>query len=218
MTAPAPQDKRHFHWKTFIVVAALVAVLVWAAIPQITICVIGGPVLRTVSNGRQIFLASFNMAQDALQSGDPLLGWPGELAFSAANPVTDLPAFVERLVQFDYVKRSDVGQLFAAPEVPTYSGAGKFTGTNSAFKVYLVTGTDVNNTVFLGTKNFTFNRGLDAAAVPYGDKDFVMVRKGGDAVSLHKQQALDPNIIGYMPGHHTAEDPGVETGKNVWKD
>ena len=100
-----------------LVVIAIIAILAALAVPQITSALLRGQMVQTVNNEKQIFLATFSMANDYAVNQDPKLGWPGDLAISTDSPVTSLSEFVKRLELYDYVKKADVGKIFAAPGV-----------------------------------------------------------------------------------------------------
>src|SRR4051812_44228174 len=92
-----------------LVVIAIIAILAALAVPQITSALLRGQMVQTVNNEKQIFLATFSMANDYAVNQDPKLGWPGDLAISTDSPVTSLSEFVKRLELYDYVKKADVG-------------------------------------------------------------------------------------------------------------
>jgi prepilin-type N-terminal cleavage/methylation domain-containing protein len=200
-----------------LVVIAIIAILASIAIPQIAVGLLRGQMVQTLSNARQIHLATLNMANDYAVTQNSKLGWPGDLAKSSDEPVTNLPQFVKRLEQFDYVKKSDLGRIFSAPGIRAYDGTGEFSSQNSAFKIYKVTDADVSNVLFCATKNYTFNEGLDATTAPYADKGFVILRKGGDAIPYYNRQSALNKNIGFMPGSSTQDSPGTESDANTWK-
>ena len=217
MSDTAPQNRRHIPWVTLLAWTFVVVALGWTLVPKLIDLARPREYYPLVSNARQIFIASLNMANDFSVNNDPHLGWPGDLAVSPTDPVHNLSDFAERIVKYDYVKRADLDKLFAGPGVPHYPGTGVFGGKYSAFKIYLSREDDTSEVLFCATKNFTLGKGLDASAVPYGDRGAVVVHKGGDAWSITKIEALDPTKIGVMPGHKTAADPGEETSANVWR-
>ena len=174
--------------------------------------------LQGVNNGKQITILANAMALDQSSTGDPKLGWPGDLAL-AVDPgaqITSLDSYVQRLMTYDYIKAQDVGKVFGGPGLPVWSGTGTFAYTNSAWKVFKVLGSDGGNTVFLESKNYTFNTPLSGATAPYGDTGFVIARKDSSATSYQKQQAQNVMQIGYLTG--TADpsptNPGVESQAN----
>src|SRR5207248_11612666 len=48
-------------------------------------------------------------------------------------------------------------------------------------------------TLFTATKNYTYDTALASTNSPFGDKGFVVVRKGGDASILRKNNATAPS-------------------------
>lgn len=169
-------------------------------------------VYATLNRARQIHQAAYRMVLDNADDPDPDLGWPGELAESATNPISTTGQYVERMVDHRYLDRGSLAKLFAGPDVSVYPGTGPFQGKYSAFNVYKVTGNDPDNAIFLATKNFTYGSALDPTK-PYGDKGCMIMRKGGDALLLTAGQAMTKNV-GVMPGG-TADDPGEQNGKTL---
>jgi hypothetical protein len=66
------------------------------------------------------------------------------------------------------------------------------TGT-PGLKVYELKDGDSANTIFAVSNNYTYNTALDPTKSPFGDKGFVVIRKGGDCLSLRKNNALAAN-------------------------
>ncbi|MDQ2868857.1 MAG: hypothetical protein M3R59_10705 [Verrucomicrobiota bacterium] len=63
------------------------------------------------------------------------------------------------------------------------------------------------STIFAVTNNYTYDTALSSTASPYGDKGFVVQRKGGDASIFKKAQATATstgaafqNLVGRLPG------------------
>lgn len=157
-----------------------------------------------------------SMVTDGNAKGDPSLGWPGDL--KAKGRITTLADYVNILVRGGYLKPNDL-HIFSGAGYEAYKGT-LTSGSNGvlspafedekncAFKIFLVKEADSSNTIFLASKNYTYNSALDDKAKPFGDKGFVVVRKGGDARILKKTQAKSNNlhqIIGTLPGGGTAE-------------
>ena len=59
--------------------------------------------------------------------------------------------------------------------------------------MYRIRESDASNTIFAVSANYTYNTALAQSAVPYGDKGFVVMRKGGDASVFRKNQATQTN-------------------------
>src|SRR5205823_15078079 len=63
-------------------------------------------------------------------------------------------------------------------------------GTTPAFKFYKVKDADSSNVVFLEANNYTYNTTLQGVTTaPFGDKGFIVQRRGGDASILRKNNA-----------------------------
>ena len=90
----------------------------------------------------------------------------------------------------------------------------------SALKVYRIRESDPSNTIFAVSGNFTYDTQLPVTGVPYGDKGFVVMRKGGDASVFRKNQATKTNNGGDISEiseccrspHHNA--PGDDTAND----
>jgi prepilin-type N-terminal cleavage/methylation domain-containing protein len=181
-----------------LVVIAIIAVLAAFAVPALTSALARGQMTGTMNNARQLYLASFQMATDGATNSDSNLSWPGDDV-----AVTSLQAYCEKLVRNDYLKGGDLQKILNAPgtnctvtvsgpaDAPTVALAGR-----NALKVHRVTGTDPSTTIFAVTANYTYNNTLPTAVAPYGDKGFVVMRKGGDGSVFRKNQATQANTGG----------------------
>jgi prepilin-type N-terminal cleavage/methylation domain-containing protein len=211
-----------------LVVIAIIAILASIAVPAITGAITKGQLTQALSNGRQIHQASMSMSLDNASSQDEMLGWPGDLAErKSINGLTD---FIKRLVEYDYLKEGDIGKVFGLPGVTAYNppsgGGGGGSGNalsgfdadkNSGFKIYKVKDSDGSSTVFTATKNFTYGQTLnDPKAVPFGDKGFVVVRKGGDGAFYKPQQSKSTSLLGNMPGQ--SSPGGIEGADEILSD
>ena len=194
-----------------LVVISIIAVLAALAVPALTQALTKGQMTGTMNNARQLYLAGFQMATDGAANSNPAYSWPGD------DPaVTSLEAYCNKLVQNDYLKPGDIQKILNAPgancNVTTVPGppisvtlAGK-----SALKVYKVKEVDSSSTIFSVSSNYAYNAPLDATKVPYGDKGFVVMRRGGDAGVYRKNEATQSGwnddlnkfaaAIGRLPG------------------
>jgi prepilin-type N-terminal cleavage/methylation domain-containing protein len=207
-----PRPPKGFTLIELLVVISIIAVLASLAVPAVTGALVKGQLIQAVNNVRQIHLATTSMANDGTTNSDTALGWPGDLVDNVAtSTVSDLTTFVNQLVKYDYLKAGDL-KVFAAAGITAYtvtSGSGvdatgslttPFTITNSAFNVYEIRDTDDSTALFLATKNFnpgaTSGAGtiVSGTAKPFGDKGFVVCRKGGDASVYKKQQATKTDL------------------------
>jgi prepilin-type N-terminal cleavage/methylation domain-containing protein len=180
-----------------LVVIAIIAVLAALAAPALTQALTKGQMTGTMNNARQLYLAGFHMATDGAANSNPAYSWPGD------DPaVTSLEAYCNKLVQNDYLKPGDIQKILNAPgatcNVTTVSGppASVTLAGKSALKVYKIKEVDASNTIFSVSSNYAYNAALDATTVPYGDKGFIVMRKGGDAGVYRKNEATQSGYNG----------------------
>ena len=180
-----------------LVVIAIIAVLASFAVPAITSALTKGQLVGTVNNARQYYLAGYQMALDGNTNADTNYQWPGDY-----NPaITSLEVYSSKLVTNQYLKTGDLAKLLSGPGAIV--GATSTTDANGVttvtltgtpgLKVYEIKDGDSGNTIFAVSANYTYNTALPAATSPFGDKGFVVMRKGGDALSLRKNNALAAN-------------------------
>ena len=193
--------KRH-HFAAFtliemLVVIAIIAVLAAFAVPALTQALTRGQLTGTMNNARQLYLATFQMATDGSTNSDTNLTWPGD--DTALTASASLRLFCEKLVQNDYLKAGDLQKILTAPGAnctvttdaatpPAVSLAG-----TSALKIHKIREVDPANTVFAVSSNYVYAATPTATAAPYGDKGFVVIRKGGDASTFRKNQSTVAN-------------------------
>ena len=184
-----------------LVVISIIAILAAFAVPALTSALTKGQMTGTMNNGRQLYLAAQQMALDGSANSDPNLAWPGDYA-----PLPNLSQYMTRLVDNDYLKVGDVQKLLSGPGAsaavtsdnatpPTITVAG-----TSALKIYPVTESDASNAIFAVSRNYVYNTGLVAANGgvpnnPFGQKGFIVQRKGGDASVLRANNAIDGGNI-----------------------
>jgi len=173
-----------------LVVISIIAVLALLAGPALTGALTKGQMTGTLNNARQLYLAGFQMATDGAANSDPNLSWPGDDA-----SLTDLQSYCTKLVQNDYLKAGDLQKILNAPgancsvtTVPGPPATVTLTGI-SALKVYKVKEADPASTIFAVTGNYVYDTAPVTTAAPFGDKGFVVMRKGGDAGIYRKNQA-----------------------------
>jgi len=176
-----------------LVVISIIAVLAAFAVPALTSALTKGQMTGTLNNGRQLYLAGQQMALDGAANSDPSLVWPGDDA--AIATVTD---YCNRLVSNDYLKPGDLQKLLNAPgtNATVQANAGPpvtvtLAGATPAFKFFKVKDSDSSNVVFLETNNYKYNTTLDGVTTaPFGEKGFIVQRRGGDASILRKNNAV----------------------------
>jgi type II secretory pathway pseudopilin PulG len=192
-----------------VVVLVIVAVILVLSWPAFTSALTKRDLTRTMNNGRELYLAAFQMATDGAAKSDADLPWPGDY------PVNSLAEYAGKLVEKGYAKPADLQRLLSAPGAEcTVTASGSPVTTTligkSALKIYKVKRSDPSNTIFATSCNYIFDTELDANGKPFGDAGFVVVRKSGDAGVYKKGQATaagyDNNAarfqteIGALPG------------------
>jgi len=204
-----------------LVVISIIAVLAAFAVPALTSALTKGQMTGTMNNGRQLYLAAQQMALDGAANSDPNLVWPGD---DPANLGT-LDNYMTRLVQQNYLKAGDVQKLLSGPGASaavTTSGSGTtqtvaITGT-AALKVYPVADADASNVIFATSRNYTYDTALVSSSGspptpnnPFGDKGFIVQRKGGDASVLRPNNATDNGNISQFEAQ-VGKKPGEAQG------
>ena len=150
-----------------------------------------GLMTQTLSNMRQLQLATSAMAQDGVAMTNPGLGWPGDTGGTFSNWV--------RHVSPEYLGKADLCKLLSAPGFSIKTNTIP-TSNSAAVLMYAVSTNSPSDAIFLTTANFTNTPtgGLSPlpSAKPYGDKGFVVFRSGGDGAILKANQAGRTNNIG----------------------
>jgi prepilin-type N-terminal cleavage/methylation domain-containing protein len=216
-----------------LVVIAIIAILAALAVPALTSALAKAQMTGTMNNARQMYIAQFSMSNDGAATGSAGLAWPGDLAAGGyLPPGADLTVYANILVANGYLRAGDAIKLFNAPSAAFGAGiaagppeqlVAPFTGTAS-MKVYPVLDADVANAIYIVTRNYTYDTALAAGSIPYGQKGFITVKKGGDAAVFRSGQATNTNPpwataiafqngvglkTGDAVGTVTAGDPGV---------
>jgi len=171
-----------------LVVISIIGILAALALPAITSALVKGQMTQTLSNMKQLHLATQSMALDGTTTGDATLTWPGSMTNVTWS------AWASALVP-SYLGTNDFNKLLTAPGVTRAQTINPTTVTPSAITVYNVTEEMDGTYVFLTTANYTFNTALSTNK-PYADKGFVVFRKGGDGAILLKNQATNMTLVG----------------------
>jgi prepilin-type N-terminal cleavage/methylation domain-containing protein len=217
-------------WSAFtlielLVVIAIIAILAALAVPALTSALAKAQQTGTMNNGRQLYLAQFQMANDGAATGDNTSAWPGDLAVIPPDLIT----YLNNILAKGYLKGADALKLCTAPSagftatVTTQAdGTDRLSaaGGTSALKIWMVKDVDPATTVFCTSRNYVYDTALVATDVPYGTRGFITVKKGGDATVYRLGQAtaagwtngtVFQGSVGFKPsdteGNPTGGDP-----------
>jgi prepilin-type N-terminal cleavage/methylation domain-containing protein len=172
-----------------LVVISIIGILAALALPAITGALTRGQMTQTLSNMKQLHLATQQMALDGTTTGDTTLGWPGDQSNASWS------TWATNIVP-SYLSTNDFAKMLSAPGVARANTVGITASTPSAIKVYSVSDNNSGDTVFLSSANWTTGQPLAPADKPYGDKGFIIFHKAGDGAILLPKQYNNTNIIG----------------------
>jgi len=188
---------RAFTLIELLVVISIIAILASLAIPAVTGALTRGQLTQTLNNARQLHLATQTMAMDSFTAGDGP-GWPGDM--ESAN----WGSFCQGLTNGRYLTESDLKKIVTAPGVKVGNSSPP---TPSALQVYPVRENSPSDAIFISTQNWNSFAELQPNSVPYGDKGFVIFRKGGDGNVFQANQATNTNSLGTLVGSGFAPQP-----------
>jgi type II secretory pathway pseudopilin PulG len=186
------QTESAFTWIEALVSLSVIAVLAVLVLPALTYRGCGGPMTSTLSNLKQLHLATQSMAIDGIAMSNSKLQWPGDREGTYS-------AWVDTIVPA-YLSTSDFCKLSTAPGKNVPVGKLPARMSDGAVLVYAAREDSKGDAVFLSSANFTNTPEgglpLDVKAKPFGDKGFVVFRIGGDGAILLEKQVGETNKIG----------------------
>jgi len=192
-----PTSLRAFTLIELLVVISIIAILASLAIPAVTGALTRGQLTQTLNNARQLHMATQTMAIDSFTAGDGP-GWPGD------TEGVSWGGFCEGLTNGRYLTESDLKKVVSAPGVRVGTS---FPPSPSALQVYPVRENSPGDAIFISTQNWDSFSELKTDSVPYGDKGFVIFRKGGDGNVFQANQATNTNSLGTLVGSGFAPQP-----------
>jgi prepilin-type N-terminal cleavage/methylation domain-containing protein len=177
-----------------LVVIAIIAILAALAVPALTSALSKAQQTGTMNNMRQLYLAQFQMSNDGSATGDASSAWPGDLPAPLPANLVD---YLNVLCGKGYLKGGDAIKLVNAPSasftatVTTVNGIDQLSAPagTAGLKVWMVQDVNPATTIFCTSLNYVYDTALLPAAVPYGTKGFITIRKGGDASVFRVGQA-----------------------------
>ena len=173
-----------------LVVISIIAILASLALPAITGALARGQITQAMSNGRQIYIANTQMALDAVTTGDTNLGWPGDIGGSNTSWSTWATAMVPA-----YMSTNDFSKMLSAPGLVRGTNTAINQASPSSLYVYAVTDASTMETTYITTANYTNGQPLSPVAKPFGDKGFVVFKKGGDGAVFLQAQATNTALL-----------------------
>ncbi|HEY5792715.1 MAG TPA: type II secretion system protein, partial [Chthoniobacterales bacterium] len=171
-----PRKLSAFTLIELLVVISIIAILASLAIPAVTGALTRGQMTQTLNNARQMTLATQQMSLDSFTAGSgPAWTTQNGTDFST------LQEFIDNLVNNNYLTANDIKKLLAGPGVTAVTVSttnATVAPASSAFSFFQTSESTPNERAFLVTKNWA-SSALTTNA-PYGNKGFVVFRKGGD--------------------------------------
>jgi len=184
------KSSRAFTLIELLVVIAIIAILASLALPSLTSALGRAQMTQSLSNMKQLHLATTQMALDGMTTGDTNLAWPGDIGATFNGWATNL-------IGGAYLTTNDFAKLVSAPGKQNPPGAVP-AAADSAIIAYGVAENSEGGTVFLTTANYEYQSGGGTLSTnaPYGKKGFVVFRKGGDGAVFLPKQEKNTNLIG----------------------
>jgi prepilin-type N-terminal cleavage/methylation domain-containing protein len=175
MKSPTKKS-RAFTLIELLVVIAIIGILITIAVPSITTGGQRAHATETLANARSLQQAIQMMTLDSQQSGKGIQ-WTTQ---ESEKGITSIPlaTLFDALTKDGYLTKSDLRKVLTAPGIGPGNEAP--TADNIAFKIYEVSERSPSDQVLLTTRNISPpTGGMQADALPYGNKSFVFFTKGG---------------------------------------
>lgn len=172
-----------------LVVISIIAILASLAIPAVSSALTRGQMTQTLNNARQLTLATQTMSMDTTTAGSGASWTVG----SDGQQLT-VDTFGLELLAGKYLTESDLRKLYAAPGVVVPTGTTNFTAEDIAFSIMETQESSPSDQPFLITRNW--EDGELTTNAPYGDKGFIVFRKGGDGGTYSRPtDATNPSAV-----------------------
>lgn len=185
-----PRNQAGITLVELLVIIGIIFVLWSLSIPPVTAGPTKATLTQSLSNMKQLHLTCQQMALDGVTTGDKNLGWPGDYPGFEVWVTNVVPA---------YLSTNDFCKIVSGPGIAV--PPGKLPRLDEmAVRVYAVTQDSPTNAVLLTSANFTNTlaggEALNPSAKPFGNKGFVVFRKGGDGGVYLPSQVGQTNLIG----------------------
>jgi prepilin-type N-terminal cleavage/methylation domain-containing protein len=180
---------RAFTLIELLVVISIIAILASLAIPAVSSALVRGQMTQTLNNARQLTLATQTMSIDTTTAGS---GASWTIGIDG-SPLT-VSTFSQELITGKYLTDSDLRKIYAAPGVIIPANATTFNAGDIAFSIIQTQESSPSDQPFLITKNW--QSGTLTTNAPYGDKGFIVFRKGGDGGTYSRPaDATNPSVV-----------------------
>ena len=185
---PFPHSLRAFTLIELLVVISIIAILASLAIPAVSSALTRGQMTQTLNNARQLTLATQTMSIDTTAAGSGV-SW----TVGTNNQPLTVATFSQALTDGKYLTGSDLQKIYAAPGVIVNNT--NFTATGIAFNIYSTSEASATDQPFVITRNW--QAGALTTNPPYGDKGFIVFRKGGDGGTYSRPTDVTaPSVVG----------------------
>ena len=171
-----------------LVVISIIAILASLALPAITGALVRGQATQTLSNARQIYVATFNAAMDAVSTADTNMGWPADCG-------SNWSGWAGGLVNGGYMSSNDFNKMLSAPGTIRPSSTAYDANTPSALSIFNLSESSVMQSAFITSANYTNGSALSSTAKPFGNKAFIVFYKGGDGLVYQATQATNTTLL-----------------------
>jgi prepilin-type N-terminal cleavage/methylation domain-containing protein len=170
-----------------LVVISIIAILASLAIPAVSSALVRGQMTQTLNNARQLTLATQTMSIDTTTAGSGVSWTTG----TNGDPLT-VSTFSAALTDGKYLSSSDLRKVYAAPGVVIDDT--NYSADNIAFSIMETLESSPSDQPFVITKNW--QDGALTPDAPYGEKGFIVFRKGGDGGTYSRPaDATNPSVV-----------------------
>jgi len=157
-----------------LVVISIIGILATLAVPAVQNALVQGQMTGTLSNARQLHLATQTMSLDTFSAGGDGMEWTSTNNNGTTTPAS-ISTYFGALTNNNYLTESDLKKLTTAPGRGPGNNAPS--AQNICFKIFGVQESSPSDQPLFVTANWS-SQNLTTDS-PYGKKGFVVFAKGG---------------------------------------